>query len=540
MANPIFLVYSSYFYTDTLVMPLCLLAIFICTLLDETNENKFNLNYCLKNIILSLSFGVIVYFAFKIRAVGIFLLLAYLISMLFTAKFKTLFLRTSVIVLGLILSTFCYKTINDDFYFKIDESRTFPATHWIMMGLNTETGGYFSEKDYSYTNSNIYYETKKTANLEVIISRIDNMNLRTFVNLMSEKIKAVWSYGHANYDSYLTLIRNYDKKYQYISGNKTIYIDYLIQISHSLLLLMLVICIVMELKQRKNSNKQFIYISLFGALLFYLIWEVQPRYSLAFIPWIVVLISIEIGTILSFRTSKLNMEVNVDDSSKKIKVNIDRVSMINKVLLLVLTLIMFFINYSYYTKEYSMDERVVASSYNHLKVIKPLNKDNSYLQEFVANLDFNKIYLSIDYSNYNQKFEYNLELLDSKKNVINSFVLTKTNDDLAGNNIYIFNKIESDGDRYYIRLTSNAPAKYSIGVKTTSYYNYDYYPAGEFFINGKTSEGDLLFKVVHKKKRARLSKKEYLLTVFIVLLFEIFVLFSKEDILKISNRSKNK
>ena len=52
---------------------------------------------------------------------------------------------------------------------------------------------------------------------------------------------------------------------------------------------------------------QIILISIFGAFLFYILWEVKPRYSLTFLPWFILLIPKEISIIENLELKRIRI-----------------------------------------------------------------------------------------------------------------------------------------------------------------------------------------------------------------------------------------
>ena len=81
--------------------------------------------------------------------------------------------------------------------------------------------------------------------------------------------------------------------------DKNIVINYLLQFSKIVVMFMAIISLI---NIYKSGKKSIIAISLFGAVFFYLVWEVCPRYGLSFLPWLIL-----IGT-CSYDTLNTNYE----------------------------------------------------------------------------------------------------------------------------------------------------------------------------------------------------------------------------------------
>lgn len=92
-----------------------------------------------------------------------------------------------VLGLGAILGSLTCHEITQRIPVEINEDRQYGMTHYLMMGLNSETRGIFYQEDADYSASFPDQDTRRQANIEVTIRRIQNYGPWGLVHLFIDK-----------------------------------------------------------------------------------------------------------------------------------------------------------------------------------------------------------------------------------------------------------------------------------------------------------------------------------------------------------------
>lgn len=511
--NPIFYLYSSYFYSDTLCMPFVAIAIYLFIIGQKEKNIK-------KSVIMYLLSGIILAIGFKIRVVVAILLIAIILGIVLKENInKKVFIKILNIIIGFIIGLLLFKLAMMPFKINVDKQKEIPITHWIMMSLNEETNGEFSSKDYDYTRSIEGYKEKEEANIEKIKSRLQNLGINGWLKLSLKKIQVNWSNGDYDYIDKLKNVEEINSLYNYVSGNKKVFILYYLQILKITSMTIIAIIIINEIKKKKNDYSV-ILISLFGAFLFYLIWEVRARYSLSFLPWIILIFGMGITqveklldlNILTYRNKKINIEI-----LKKILI----------ILIIALSIVLLTINYKSYTidEKQFFDMRVVQTiqSKNDNKKIKT----DKIEQTFKTNKEFNEISIKLKKNNNQIETHYKLELLDKKGKVIVNKEFT-SNEVVNGDyKKFHFKTIKPKGNnKYTIKIYSlDATEDNTLEIGRCKQKNFNAYRKGTLIINGKKKRQDMAFKVYNNVSRPTINNKVYIIMSALIIIIEGFAFY---------------
>lgn len=494
--SPIFYLYVSYYYTDILMLPFASIIIYL--MVKYKDNDKININ-----VIYGVLIGILATTGYKIRAVCIFIVIAYFIYIVITKKFKTMLKKILPIVISMVFMLTLINKFENSFFKDINKDQEFPITHWIMMGFNEDNHGFYSKDDYKYSFSASNVEERKELNIAKLKSRINKMGIIGMTKHLTSKLVTVWCKGDYSYQKYLDLVKDYNISYRYLVEDKNIVINYLLQFSKICILFLSITSLIQILK---NNEKSFVAIAIFGAILFYLIWEVCPRYGLSFLPWLIVL--------SSYSFSIFNFDFNKIKAHKYFKY-----------IILTFTLILFIFYFNKYT-ENNIRKNIVAKDITEKIKYVTLDKENVIYQSLKLNSNFNCIKIRIDNPDILKDNNLNLELLDNSKKSLYNVLIDS-------------NKVKSDGyiivnlDKqygkgiYYIKLSTSSSAK--IDVYTSNKPSFDFYPEGKLVINDKEESGDLLFEISNYEKRGIYSKIEYIFIAILSLGIEYVVLFRKKD-----------
>ena len=492
--SPIFYLYVSYYYTDVLMLPFASILIY---LIVKTKDEK-NLK---SNVLYGLLIGIIAIIGYKIRAVAIFILVAYFVYLIFTKKILIVLKKFAPIIIGAILTITCIGTIENKFFTNVNVDKEFPMTHWIMMGVNEKSYGYYSEDDYNLSSSASNVSERTDLNIKEIKNRLSDLGPFGTVKLLVVKLVSVWGKGDYSYQKYLELVNDFNPSYSYLLEDKNIVINYLLQFSKIVVMFMAIISLI---NIYKSGKKSIIAISLFGAVFFYLVWEVCPRYGLSFLPWLIL-----IGT-CSYDTLNTNYE-----KFKFYKYF--------KYIILVLTLALFAFSFNKYTGISYKENIVAKDSVTNVKYIS-LNKEAIITQTLDLYDSFNKIRLKFKVNEIDDA-TYKLELITKNEVVYEKDFKKNDLEDKKYTDFYLDKTYE--GGSYTVRLSSDSTSDLEVYIAYKE--KFDYYPNGILEVNKKEETGDLMFEVVNNEERGIYTYLEYMTIMILTLGMEVIVLFRKKE-----------
>ena len=492
--SPIFYLYVSYYYTDVLMLPFASILIY---LIVKTKDEK-NLK---SNVLYGLLICIIAIIGYKIRAVAIFILVAYFVYLIFTKKILIVLKKFAPIIIGAILTITCIGTIENKFFTNVNVDKEFPMTHWIMMGVNEKSDGYYSQDDYNLSSSASNVSERTDLNIKEIKNRLSDLGPFGTVKLLVVKLVSVWGKGDYSYQKYLELVNDFNPSYSYLLEDKNIVINYLLQFSKIVVMFMAIISLI---NIYKSGKKSIIAISLFGAVFFYLVWEVCPRYGLSFLPWLIL-----IGT-CSYDTLNTNYE-----KFKFYKYF--------KCIILVLTLALFAFSFNKYTGISYKENIVAKDSVTNVKYIS-LNKEAVITQTLDLYDSFNKIRLKFKVNEIDDA-TYKLELITKNEVVYEKDFKKNDLKDKKYTDFYLDKTYE--GGSYTVRLSSDSTSDLEVYIAYKE--KFDYYPNGILEVNKKEETGDLMFEVVNNEERGIYTYLEYMTIMILTLGMEVIVLFRKKE-----------
>lgn len=520
IVNPAFYLYSSYFYTDTLCMPFAAIAIYLFIIYknNETERNK---------LLMLISSGIILAVGFKIRVVIGILLIAMIMSILL-AKDNKKTISILTILVSFIVGYFGCNILEKSTNPIINENKKFPATHWLMIGSNYKTDGRWNIDDYKYTEAGKTYSEKRKKDIEEIEKRIQKLGATGVVSLIKKKLSVNWSNGSYDYLAKFINVEEINPLYEYITGNKKIFLTYYYQICKITILLLFLIALIEEIRNDEgiNSKYNFIYISIFGGFLFYIIWEVLTRYSLTFLPWMILMFGVGIDEIEKY----INIDIInlVSNNNKNLNIFITRIKKYIAISTMMCSIFLLIINYNEYAirKKIFYDKRVVQGSSEQGQLI-PKISNKKIEQTFKTDKAFNHIEIRFNKKNTSEETHYTFILKDEngKELVKQSFSSNSIeNDKYKG---FDFKKIKPKGNKKYtFQISSNdANNSNSIGIATFCQEKYDVYPNGNINIDGEIYEADMTFVVHNVVTRTYVSKKVYLFLSFLIIIIEIFAFY---------------
>lgn len=294
---PLFL-YTPIIYSDTLSLFIPIMFIYLYSKIEKKEI------LTKKNIIISIIMGILLFLGKEIKVTSLIIFIAIIIGYILN-NFKIK--KFVPIIISFIIFLVCelsFKAIivnNNNFKFKINDSGSIPITHWIMMGVedvdrdnsNRNSYGGYNELDYITTEK---YQTKTEKikyNVNEYFNRVNKMGVIGYSNYLVHKSINTWTDGYyfsniklslkpKNKDSKLYQLLNVDEK------TTSIFRSYTQGVQYALIVTIIIGCI-LKLKQ-KNTNLDYIRLTLLGLVIFFLFWENRSRYIFNYIPMFILII----------------------------------------------------------------------------------------------------------------------------------------------------------------------------------------------------------------------------------------------------------
>ncbi len=291
-----FYTYAPICYTDTLSMFIPVALIFLFMKIKEDFKTP-------KIYLYSILIGILIFLAIRIKITALIPLIAIIIVLLFNGKIKRVLLKKRTF-LAIIIILFCYFSVNFCYVKVIDHTNVLnqkykntgaiPFTHWLMMG--TYDMGAFSSSEYQYTLSLPDYESRVKGNLRVIKQRLKNWKTQGYIKFLNYKMSVqTWQSGTYDFENILisnATKKNYAHEFFTSKGKYFKYVYYYCQVYHFSMLVLIIISLIYSLIKKEKEELTIMKLSMFGLLIFLLLWETRSRYMLNFIPiYLIIMLS---------------------------------------------------------------------------------------------------------------------------------------------------------------------------------------------------------------------------------------------------------
>ena len=167
-------------------------------------------------------------------------------------------------------------------YFAAVSDGNYPITHWLMMGSHGD--GMYNTEDDRFTFSLETAKEKQEATWSQTVANYKEAGMAGTLKLFVKKMIINWSDGYFAMDLRLQQSMKYSPVYSYIAGNHNDAFHLYCQ-GYWLAIGVLVIVACIRLLSAKSVPMLpfLLVLTLFGAMAFYLFWEVKPAYALPFL-----------------------------------------------------------------------------------------------------------------------------------------------------------------------------------------------------------------------------------------------------------------
>jgi len=303
------------FYSDTLSLPIGLLVFYLYLKLKETSKLKLKFIY-------TFSIGILLYVGFLIKPSAVFSGIAIVVIELLLCNYKQLLKQSKKILVGLALTgsllagmlsvRLPYQMlVSQQQLVRYEEAENFPFTHWLMLGTNESTMrgymtyGMWNMEDYGSTLHTSGKRAKMQKNIEVIHKRLHTFGVFGYAEHLWKK--SMWILGDGTFfwghegpllaPTDVAGARQFVQEIVYPKGR---YYDYYAYILQTLWFIVLFAVAMSLFCIKKYANKAFFIMTctIFGSIVFVLLFEGRSRYLLNNLGFIVIVASLGLEKII--------------------------------------------------------------------------------------------------------------------------------------------------------------------------------------------------------------------------------------------------
>ena len=531
--NPFIYLWTAFYYTSILVMPVFLGIVYLVLCMEGQKKWQIKMG---QTAILAVLFVL----GIRLRQTTVILAIAIILAKLVVLGLKTkngavkkkmsgqeadglrkkgdvAFKSKRGYITAAYIAVFCFCLFLTNYASKSYETRinnldtkdtAFPAIHWIMMGL--DHGGEYNNSDADYTASFSTHKEKVQGDMELLTARLKHFGVKGISKTYLQKFINTWVSASNAYPFRLSVCQKYTAAHDLIFGDKKDFIIYYHQIYQIFLLFFILSGAISKWREKKPDSIYILQLSFLGTILFHLLWEAGPLYSVS-----LQIVYFLLGTygIVSFSTKAGGYEI------QKM-----RGYLINALFFIgiCITALFFLCNVNTFTKETREREKRVVNQYLASDNLK-IEKGEQVFQTFLATRDFN--YLNIHLCNHeNEKNTsvYQLTLSGEKhgtvyeetiyaKDILLDSFLMRTFDTVSIEEPEQFTlslkALESEGDNF-------------LEIIYFQMKDYDPYTKGIFAKDGKALKGDMFLMISEKTNGSYAGRKLYAIAAGLFLLAE--------------------
>lgn len=524
LCNPFLYLGVSYYYTITLSLPLTMGFLYLIAPDAAWHDKK-------KCLVYAALAGVLLGAGFELRATAVILGIAALaagIWMLCRMKGKgknekaagRLMLQIAVTGLTACIAAGGLSAAQKA-YIGIDTTDTaFPTSHWLMMSL-TMPGGHNGE-DEAYTASFSTKEEKEQAVVLRMKEKLDAMSGEEYLQLVTTKVKNTFGTGTNGYTIFLAEALGTDGIYEAVLGGHKDFVVLWHQGYYLFLLLGILICAgnwIYKCIRRETDFYGFcLLLALFGAVLFYILWEASEQYS---IPFMFMMSCLAFGGLA---------EAGKVIDSEKTGRRAAFCAFFAAGVIVLWGIVRFHI-----VTAVPIEQSCPAATQILANGSYPVDEGQELIQTFKSQKPFNRLIIQWrNPSMENSTAVYRVRLREQGGRVLFEEEIRGEGTGYNGAGIYDFERITPENTCYEISVdkVSGAPED-DLEFVVYDMYGYTPYPGGQLYIrknnagNEESAEGieelgaSLLFSLSEEKAECYASVPEYI--IFIAFLFLIFL-----------------
>lgn len=508
--SPTTYVWIFWSYTNTYSIPFVMGIILLYLYMHDTQNTK-------RTVLYGIGMGILGITGCFIRPTTVIPVVAVLCMQILCrdninkTTIKRTVLWTASFLLSAILVTSLFTTVRKSHLTDPEGYGKFPITHWIMMGLSDEGG--FSKKDLHYTLQFKTKEEKNQADIRKIKERITEKGLNGLVCLAMKKLWRPYGEGTDQFTQQESFAGKTTALYDYVYGKKNgLFLIYCK--AFRMLTLSLVLLSVINFIRRKQKDGMMLYmLTLFGSMLFFLLWESNRKYGVSFQ---YVLLSLSAGAITG--------SFSISEESRICK----KVSKCLYGSCIVVTLLALFLGYhNCVMKQYDYKKKIINIKPKSRTVKNIISGDKTIEQTFVANQPFDEVRLYVkEYNQYQdmEELSYRIDILNSRGHL-------ETSSKIVSRNTVIKNRMlklklgnicpKGKEEQFTIRITGDSGTKDFLEFRMSAYQHEDKFRSGKLKENGRDLNADIGMCILGKRIESLIPGWIYFTVGGIIILLEL-------------------
>lgn len=179
-------------YTDTIILPLIAGSLYLIMLLKD---NWAISGHLIRLIIQAGSLGILLWAAYNLKPSAIILVIAFAIELGLVAFFKTKIFNWKKMGITLLTIGGCFgiaqfatqKALQQQTFIPVESNVAQLPSHYIMMGMNKESRGGYSQTDFEYSSQFRTAKTQQKANISSIKQRLRQFGFIGYGAFLIEK-----------------------------------------------------------------------------------------------------------------------------------------------------------------------------------------------------------------------------------------------------------------------------------------------------------------------------------------------------------------
>lgn len=301
--TPLYL-YASVYYTDTFSMLLVVLLFYVWLILREERNKK-------RKVALQILYGIILFLAYELKLTSAFIYIAIVMYEICNTNIKTVIKNNCIVIPITIICIVSFKFVilNNLTTEEERDKYQIPTEHWIMMGMNGV--GSFEYKEYEYTIQYPTLEERAQADRQMIMKRLKERTINEHIKNITRKLGYTWHDGTFFIPDILRrepVNKNILHEFVLEDGKYDFLYKYIPQVMHFSMLIFIIINLKRIIENKEYNSKEIVgMITIFGVMMFLIIWENRSRYLVNIIP---LMILMQINGIDYFSYKKKNLPDN--------------------------------------------------------------------------------------------------------------------------------------------------------------------------------------------------------------------------------------
>lgn len=524
LLNPFWYLGTSYYYTITLSLPFTM-GFLYCFLSILEGKGRWS------TAVLA---GFLLGIGYDIRPTAIVFataaVLTFLYQLLLKKKFpwKKCFVQMGILLVTALL-TGGILAYGEKKYIGIDTTNSaYPTMHWLMMSA-TSPGGHNIE-DEAFTDSFATHEEKVEADTKRFVEKLHNMGVTGYCRLAVTKVNRTFGDGLNGYIQFLTDGYGTGTVFDWLFGShKDLCVLY--HQGYYLFLLAGILCAVWRILRNFSIRTDdyglyYLALTLFGAFLFYVVWESSPQYSIPFMGLMSVLSFAGFG-------EPILLQKTVQNRCVEIAIPV----------FMLLLLIYGIIRYPLYVQTTQHFSKLSIDQLMETDKME-VNDETPLYQPIDLNTPCNQ--LVFQWRNYqeNNNAVYQVDLLENREAIETEYIYA-SDSAYQGVGIFSFDTIIPDNEKEYAiqirKIRGNK--EHNLSFLVYDMYGYNPYPGGAIeSVSKKGRDAALMFSLSFEYDGKYISQEKYIGMFMAAELFlagELFFIMNSEKDCILKKRKKH-